>query len=139
MTELSIEQLSAYGISQKHEIMDNGELRARLIGADGSSYIRTEASCGGWQASHHHSVIYEMYIIQSGFAYFVSWQNGKPVLTKHLPGDYFVSQPLVPHNMYLSAGAVTHTVKFGDCTKADWIADPFLDELIQKMNPSNIL
>ena len=44
MKEINNNELKDYGINTKHHIMDNGEKRFRLIGADGSTYIRTESS-----------------------------------------------------------------------------------------------
>jgi hypothetical protein len=42
-----------HDVTTLHEAMPNGELRFRLIGPDGSSYIRTVASpMGAWQNSH---------------------------------------------------------------------------------------
>lgn len=49
MKEILDSELESYGISLKHNIMDNGERRFRLIGKDGSSYIRTESTEeGAW-------------------------------------------------------------------------------------------
>ena len=65
MKEIKNNELNEYGIITEHNIMDNGEKRFRLIGSDGSSYIRAEASFnGGWQKSHYHTTIKELYLVQ---------------------------------------------------------------------------
>jgi hypothetical protein len=45
--QLSSEEVSAYGLSCPSHQMDNDELRFRLMGSDGSGYIRTVAGNTG--------------------------------------------------------------------------------------------
>lgn len=60
MKDIKNDELSNYGIDIKCNVMDPGERRFRLVSADESSYIRTEAtSNGGWQKSHYHTTIKE--------------------------------------------------------------------------------
>lgn len=135
MKEIENNELYKFGISTKHNIMDNGERRFRLTGSDGSAYIRTEAtSNSGWQNSHYHATLKELFLVQEGSVYFIELINGKPVLKKYEKDQIFFSQPLIPHNMYMTPNTITHTIKFGDCTQKDWIASPELDELIKTGN-----
>lgn len=135
MKEINHNQLSEYGINTQHHIMDNGEKRFRLIGSDGSSYIRTESSINsGWQNSHYHTTIKELYLVQKGTIIFVEFINGKINVRKYVEGEFCISKPMVPHNVYMFADTITHTVKFGDCSKSDWNEYKKLDEMIKKIN-----
>ena len=94
--------------------MDNGEKRFRLIGADGSTYIRTESSLdSGWQNSHYHTTIKELYLVQKGTIIFVELINNKVNIKKYEEGEFFISQPMVPHNIYMFPNTILHTIKFG--------------------------
>lgn len=120
-----------YGVSTNHERMDNGELRFRLIGPDKSSYIRCENAAGEpvWESSHSHAALQELVLVQSGEVVYVEYRGGRAVFQLLRPGMYVVTTPDVPHNQCLTAHAVVHTVKFGDCSNPDWIAAPQLDAL----------
>lgn len=64
-------EVESDGTTVNKEVMDNGEVRTRLISADNSAYIRTEASDnGGWQNSHYHLEHEETYIVQKGWVGF---------------------------------------------------------------------
>ena len=54
-------------------------------------------------------------------------------MTKYSEGEFFVSHPMVPHNVYMFSNAITHTIKFGDCSKNDWNECKELDEKIKKI------
>jgi len=115
-----------FGIFTKHSIMPNGELRFRLMGADGNGYIRTMASReGAWQKSHSHSHFSELYIVESGWmAIAVPDENKTPKWKLYYPGQTYRTELGQPHNVYLSAGAVLHTVKFGVVnSQSDWRPD----------------
>ena len=65
MKEIFDHELPQYGIRTNHNIMDNGERRFRLSGADGSCYIRTEAPAdSGWQNSHYHTRLSEICVVR---------------------------------------------------------------------------
>ena len=127
-------ELSRYGVATNHTVMDNGELRFRLSGEDGSVYIRTEASAdSGWQNSHYHTRLSELCIVQSGWICYAELIGGQAVTHKYTAGDHFIIRPMVAHNSWMSPHAVLHTVKFGDCSNADWIPAPELDRLVRDL------
>ena len=135
MKEIKDNQLSEYGIITKHNIMDNGEKRFRLIGGDGSSYIRTEASINsGWQNSHYHTTLKELYLIQKGSVIFAELINNKIHTKKYSEGEFFISQPMISHNVYMFPNTITHTIKFGDCSKPDWNEAKELDDIIKTID-----
>ena len=133
MREINNSELRKYGMHTKHHVMDNGELRFRLIGSDGSAYIRTEASLdGGWQNSHYHTAIKELYLVQKGWILFAEVLDEKIVIKKYTSDEYCISQPGIPHNVYMAPNTILHTIKYGDCAKADWEKSEKLDELIEE-------
>lgn len=122
--------------------MENGEKRFRLTNLDGSSYIRTEASnIGGWQNSHFHKELTEMYIVQSGwFVYAELLTNGELTLKLFEEGQHFIVNPLVHHNLYMSPFTVTHVVKYGGGNiKVDWFPSTELDRLTKHIPESDFL
>lgn len=134
MREITSDELTSYGISMSHHIMDNGERRFRMLGADGSAYIRTEASqTSGWQNSHYHTSMQELYFVGSGWIVMASLVDKQPVLQRVEAGETFITQPGIAHNCYMGPNAVTHTVKFGDTSHPDWIASPELDALLSQI------
>lgn len=135
MKEITSQELSEYGICTAHHVMDNGERRFRLIGADGSAYIRTEATeCSGWQNSHLHRALRELYFVSSGFIRMAVLRDGRVEIQTLTAGETFLTEPGVAHNCYMGPNAVTHTVKFGAPGEADWIAAPELDALLKEMD-----
>ena len=136
---LTEDEITEHGISTNHEIMDNGELRFRLVSSDGSCYIRTVApEKGVWQNSHHHATISETAIVQKGWVAFAEYINEKLVLRKIETGEMFTTKPGVPHNMYLPKNSVIHCVKHGDCSVNDWIASPVLDKLTKSLTEKDL-
>jgi hypothetical protein len=134
MEELENSKLAEFGISTKHSIMDNGELRFRLSGADGSCYIRTEASAdSGWQNSHYHTRLSEICIVQEGWVVYAELIDGKVVANKYTAGETYLIRPMIPHNSWMAPHSILHTVKFGDCSNADWIPCPELDNMVRDM------
>ena len=135
MKEIKDNELNKYGIFTKHHIMDNGEKRFRLIGSDGSSYIRTESSNNsGWQNSHYHTNIKELYLVQKGTIIFAELIDNKIKTKKYSEGEFFISQPNIPHNVYMFPNTITHTIKFGDCSKTDWNESKELDNIIKTID-----
>jgi len=128
------------GIETHHELMGNGEFRFRLKANDGSSYVRTVAAGrGSWQQSHFHELIRETYIVQTGWAAFVEYRDTQAVWQILTPGEVRSTVPPVPHNVYLPAGAVIHTVKHGTGGSADWHPHGLLDQLTIHLTEADIL
>ena len=140
MKQINDSQLEQYGIHTNHSMMDNGERRFRLAGADGSCYIRTEASAdSGWQNSHYHTRLSEICIVQEGWVVYAELIDGKVVANKYTAGETYLIRPMIPHNSYMAPHSILHTVKFGDCTDPDWIASPELDSLVKSTDPESHL
>ena len=138
---LSPQQAEALGITTRHERMDNGELRFRLCGADGTSYIRTEAGTeSGWQNSHLHRHVHELNVVQQGAMVVVeARQEGLTILVIRA-GDSYLCPLNLPHNCYLLPGSVVHTVKYGkDLPPTDWVACPQLDPLCRGLDIAALL
>jgi mannose-6-phosphate isomerase-like protein (cupin superfamily) len=138
--EFSAELAQEYGVSAVHSKMDNGELRYRLVAADGSAYVRVEASAeGGWQNSHYHKEVLETYIIQKEWAAFVELDAGNAQWKIMKPGDVYTTRRQVPHNVYLPAHAVIHVVKHGgDGVENDWYSSEMLDSLTKHLSETEI-
>lgn len=120
MKDISEKQAAENGISTRHTDMENGEIRYRLIGADNSSYIRTEAYKSCWENAHFHMNCKEMYIVQRGTIYFCELKDNQIFVKKMHEGDYTITSPNVIHNVHMCKDAIVHTVKFGDCENNDW-------------------
>lgn len=110
-------------------VMENGEYRFRSSSLD-SAYIRTESKGGSWQKSHFHTEQTVHFIVEKGIVKLATINEGKVEVKQYAEGDYFFVSPLIPHNMCISEGGVTHTVKFGG--KPDWISFPELDEYLKR-------
>lgn len=138
---LSQQQAEALGITARHERMDNGELRFRLCGADGSSYIRTVAGAeSGWQNSHLHRYVHELNVIQQGAMLVAEEQDGGLAVRILRAGDFYLCPLNLPHNCYLLPGSVVHTVKYGCKLPAvDWVACPHLDPLCRALDVAALL
>lgn len=106
---------SEFGIFTNHEIMNNGEMRFRLMGKDGNGYIRTVAKDGsGWQNGHSHTRFSELYIVEKGWMVVATpTSSGELELAIFKPGQTYQTKAGELHNIYLPDGAVIHTVKFG--------------------------
>jgi hypothetical protein len=150
--QLSSEEVSAYGLSCPSHQMDNDELRFRLMGSDGSGYIRTVAGDKGeWQNSHFHKGAIEWYGVQSGKIAFAELQpNGKVKIKIIEAGGTVQSNPGVAHNVYMFGATVTHTVKFGmtdlslhphcrNGDKGDWWPASDLDDATKCLTEADIL
>jgi len=135
MKEIADHELSQYGVSTRHNVMDNGELRFRLLGSDGSCYIRTEASGdSGWQNSHRHSRLSELCLVQQGWVLYAELIDGQVVLNKYTAGQHYTIPPIIAHNTYMAPHTILHTIKFGDCSDPDWIAAEELDQLLRTID-----
>src|ERR1035438_10167978 len=141
MEEISPERAREYGVSASHNIMENGELRYRLVAADGSAYVRVEASeDGGWQNSHYHKAVLETYIVQKEWAAFVERFDGDVLWQIMKPGDVYTTRREVSHNVYLPARAVIHVVKHGGTDlEGDWHGDSTLDSETKPLSQEEIL
>jgi len=132
-------EVEAHDISFKKEVMDNGELRIRLILQDGSAYIRTEAGeTGAWQNSHFHSYLEETYIVQKGWIGFAELVEGSLILRVEKENALFTVSSMVPHNLYLPADTVIHTVKHGKVKQGDWHESKELDALTKHLSELEI-
>lgn len=142
MKRISEEDALSFGIKTKYDLMDNGERRFRLnCTADGSSYCRTVASkTGAWQNSHYHEYASEFYVVQSGWIVTAQKVENELKLRLLKEGESVTFLPYVHHNIYLSAGSVIHTIKYGTVTAlgTDWIASPELDELTKHLSPNSL-
>lgn len=127
-------------VTVNYEAMPSGELRYRLIGSPGGSYIRTIATSSAWENSHFHKLLMEMYIVQQGWVIFAQYVSDTEItLTKYSAGEHFAATPLLPHNIYMSEGAITHTVKYGEADNSDWNEFKRLDELLAEIDPEKYL
>jgi len=129
-----------HGITHPHECMPNGELRFRLAAADGSAYIRTVSTPqSGWQKSHHHAGVKETYVVQAGWMALATLRDGHLAVECFAEGDVVTTRPHEPHNVYLPADAVIHTVKHGKTEAKDWHPAPELDQLTRNLGQEQVL
>ena len=77
-------------------------------------------------------------MVQKGTIIFVELINNKVNIKKYEEGEFFISQPMVPHNIYMFPNTILHTIKFGDCSKSDWHENKELDEIIKTFNINEI-
>lgn len=144
---LTVDEVAQAGLVTNHEQMDNGECRYRLMGSDGSGYIRTVAGAkGAWQNSHYHTGIREFITVQQGWIAFVRAGENEGLHVMLLQaGEFVVSEPHVGHNIYMPVGAVTHCVKFGNTLaekssgQSDWHADPELDRRCKHLGEPDLM
>jgi mannose-6-phosphate isomerase-like protein (cupin superfamily) len=129
-----------YGVTCPHERMPNGELRFRLTSSDGSAYIKTVSTPNsGWQNSHYHKHVYETYIVQSGWMALASLRDGCLVIERFTQGDLVTTKLDEPHNVYLPADAVIHTVKHGYSEVRDWWPVTELDDRTKHLAEAEII
>ncbi len=122
-----------YGVSFSHQIMENGELRFRLISSDGSSYVRTVSVTDGWQFAHYHKTGHEVYIVQDGWMVMATLVKRKCILKRYGPGSVILLDSLTHHNIFLPSAAVIHTVKYGMTVYEDWWPAKALQKLTTKL------
>ncbi len=128
-----------YGVRAYHERMPNGELRFRLIGNDGSGYIRT-VTIGKveWQYSHYHNVIRETFIVQKGWMAYAELVEGSLLLKEYGPSQILTTRPSIVHNIYMPADSVIHTVKHGSSLEQDRIPYPNFDSMTRSLSEEDI-
>jgi hypothetical protein len=93
-----------------------------------------------WQTAHYHKGLFETCVVQDGWVAFASLDShGNRIVTVAFPGEVFTIKPGTPHNLYMSPGAVTHTVHTGlsvgphGLAGDDWYPEPELDEWSQSL------
>ena len=125
------EARDVYGIRTAHEFMPNGERRFRLIDRNGFGYVRTEAGeRGGWQSSHAHHSITETYIVQTGWIAAAELTSGGELELKVLREGALWTAPISrAHNIYMPSKSVTHVVKHGRGSAADWVTNADTERL----------
>jgi len=143
---LPIEECEKLGINYASNRMDNGEYRFRLMDNSpnaGWGYILTkmpEGDNGGWQNSHYHKGLQETYIVQKGWIGFAELQpDGSVKMVVCRPGELITTKPGCAHNVFMSSGAITHTIKHGDCSiPNDWFGSQELDDKTKRLTESGI-
>jgi len=139
---ISDEEARELGVETMHQLMDNGERRFRLRSSDGTSYIRTEAANeGGWQNSHYHKKLTELYVVQSGWLVYAELSTEDKLSMRSLKqGDFILVNPFIHHNLYMSPYTVTHVIKYGsNVTHTDWFPSYKLDKLTKHIPESELL
>lgn len=153
------------GLIPAFKEMPNGERRYSLKSEDGSDYIRTVAGdAGGWQNAHYHGGpealarvheesgvpgIQELYFVESGWmAYAYNATPGDYLVEIEIlrPGMTLTSTSGEEHNVYLPAGAVIHTIKFGEKVANQnrgnndwWPASQEFDEASKALGENDLL
>jgi mannose-6-phosphate isomerase-like protein (cupin superfamily) len=82
----------------------------RLMARDTSALFDPKARGGQWQDAHYHESVQETYIVQRGWIGFADQVDGRLRVRVLQAGDIVTTQPYVRHNVFMSAGAVIHTV-----------------------------
>lgn len=81
----------------------------------------------------------ETYIVQSGWMALAQRHEQGVTLQVYRPSQLLTTGPHVSHNVYLPAGAVIHTVKYGDASRSNWHADAELDRLTKPITEDQII
>lgn len=135
-------------VNPSFEVMPNGESRTRITGNSNInpfSYIRVEMPAGeggGWQNAHLHHYTVETWIIEKGCQIVIEEKEGEYKFFVMEPGDTYTSKVGVAHNCYVTAGAITHTVKrtVGNHNfDGDWIPALALDEYSKSLDMDEYL
>lgn len=104
--------LAGKSVQLKAKEMPNGELRRQVQFEGIPAHITfTEADQGGWQESHLHKGLTEVYTIVAGGARFVVRSSGVVDLAQ---GMTITIKPGDSHNVALARGAVMSTLVFGE-------------------------
>ncbi len=127
-----------YGVSYSHQIMENGEIRFRLISSDGSSFIRTVAFKDGWQSAHYHKSGKEIYIVQEGWMVMATLVGKSMAKKRYGLGSIILLESHTHHNIYLPANAVILTVKYGMTSSDDWKPSAKLQDLSRKLSKQDL-
>jgi len=134
-------------VNPSFEVMPNGESRTRITGnsdVDPFSYIRVQVplNAGGWQNAHLHHHTVETWIVEKGIQVVIEEKEGGYKFIVMEPGDTYTSKIGVAHNCYVTAGAITHTVKTtvgNHSFDGDWIAAPELDKYSKSLDMDEYL
>ena len=119
--------------------MPSGETRIRLLSEDGNNYSRTEnCSSGIWQRAHHHRVLSETHIVEKGWIAFATGSDNAVHIRILRPHELITATPGISHNIYLTRGAVIHTVKHGADGQQDWNVDEQLTHATQCLSEEDI-
>jgi hypothetical protein len=131
-----------FGITCSHELMENGELRFRLLGQDGNGYARTVASPnGGWQNAHSHAAFRELYLVETEWMALAIASRGSNVaeISVYQAGETFVTPMGLVHNVYLPANAIIHTIRFGiRGPQPDWEAALWFNDQTNHLSETDI-
>ncbi|WP_087023132.1 cupin domain-containing protein [Thaumasiovibrio subtropicus] len=128
-----------YGIESHFEQMENGEKRFRLVADNRSAYVMTCSSDkGAWQNSHFHHTLREIYIVQTGWIAVAIREQHRMTMRTYGEGEVITIEPGVIHNVYLSANVLIHTIKYGQGSMKDWVADAKLDSLSKGLDELDI-
>ncbi|CQR46809.1 hypothetical protein BN1058_01084 [Paraliobacillus sp. PM-2] len=140
--KISLEEARLSGIDVNFETINKGEKRYKLVSSDGSSYCRTVGSeIGAWQNGHYHKAVTEFYVVQSGWIVYAEIGLNQEVDLHFLQEGESVSvKPFVHHNIYMSANAITHTIKYGGGSNGvDWFPSHKLDKVTKKLTENDLL
>lgn len=136
MKELTADEVQEHGIRTAHHEMDSGERRYRLISETGSSYILTQANAADfWQKSHYHKKKKEYYVVEFGWVLIARYENGQLRIFRLHPDEPCFIPAGVMHNIFMPAGTILHTIKYGTA-ETDWHAASELDQLLEKTDLS---
>jgi hypothetical protein len=153
------------GAKFKYKEMPNGEKRYSIALSSGVEWILTIAGpAGGWQNAHYHGGpdalvrvneesgvpgVQEHSFVASGWmAYAYNATPGECLVEVDIlrPGMSVTSIPGEEHNIYLLAGAVIHTIKFGEPVGNPnrgnndwWPASQAFDEATKALSEDDLL
>lgn len=137
--KISDSELESFGMSTNHEIMENDELRFRLVSTDGSSCGRSVSGAKGfWQNSHYHNKTKELYVVQKGWMAIAEYIDMQVKIKICYPYDIVISEPGIVHNVYLAPNTITYVVKFGDCVQNDKFQNDEFNELTKPLTEEDI-
>ena len=101
--------------------------------ADGISLSlsRKDENEGGWERSHLHRTLHEIYAVISGKIWIYEYGDHGLHVVELNPGQCHSVEPEVPHNIYTTPGtrlSVTKIPSREGASKDDWHPTKFLDE-----------
>ena len=117
----------------------NRECRERVRFEDGSGCVCTVAHEAGWQNAHSHVRAREWFTVVTGRVCLVE-RDHDGALTGRIyeAGQAFETTPGRSHNLYVFAGAIFLTVKYGGEAK-DWVVDTLLDAASKSLSEADLL
>ncbi len=135
------------GRSPDYENLPSHGLRVQLTSEDdGSVYSRTSCFKGVWQDSHYHAGMREIIAVQEGWIAFADLFGAKGLANVRIlrKGESVTVQPCMSHSIYMPAGAVIHSLQFGDTVvgnadgQKNWHVSPELDKHIKHLDEEQI-